>query len=112
MDVDVDGNNRAREAYFSQYPQPPALAPEDQARTRISSKVNDEYLTNVELYIDDLSTYIRSVQAQEVHYFATLHKSVDLFRLVNWVLLPPPYQKREYSYRASGARVWGLRKCA
>lgn len=68
MNVDVDTSWRSamHEEHFSQYPQPPELSPEDRARAKLTSKVNDEYVASLEQYIDDLGAYIRSVQAQEV----------------------------------------------
>lgn len=54
------------EAYFSALPQPPVLPEEDHMKTRLATTINDEYLQNLEMYIDDLSSFIRDVQKQEV----------------------------------------------
>ncbi len=74
MDVDVELSGDPlgpRGKFFSQYPQPPAQAPEEEARGRLTSAVRDDFLANLEVFIDDLSAFIRSVQSQEVRSYHT-----------------------------------------
>ncbi len=55
------------EAYlFSQYPQPPRRPEEDLEKERPTAHLNDSYLDALEIYIDELSNFIRDVQKAEV----------------------------------------------
>lgn len=50
MDVEVELHGDERGKFFSQLPQPPEQAPEEKARGKLTQKVNDEYMTNLERY--------------------------------------------------------------
>jgi len=64
MNVEVTDQYAKDEQFFSAFPQPPELAEEDRIIGHVT--INDEYLTSLEAYIEDLGQYIRDVQKREV----------------------------------------------